>query len=145
MARIEESIKIMRPPEKVFAITTDAKSWPKYQTIIPSSEQTSPGPVGVHATFKGKSHLMGLTMNWTATATEYEPYKHFGKNITSAGMFIEQHNTYKPVEGGTEFTLLYVIKVRGIFKLFSSMMISTMRKELKKSLGNLKNVLEAQP
>ncbi len=144
MARIEESIKIMRPPEKVFAFTTDAKSWPRWQTIIPASEQTSPGPVGVHATFKGKSRMMGLTLNWTSIAKEYEPNKHFGKDITSAAMFVEQHNTYKPVEGGTEFTMLYVVKVRGFFKLFSMMLISTLRKELKKSLGNLKSVLEAQ-
>jgi hypothetical protein len=144
MARIEESVKIMCSPEKVFALTTDAKSWPRYQTIIPASEQTSPGPVGVHTTFKGKSHLLGLTTDWTAVATEYEPVKHFGKTITSAGMFIEQHNTYKPIEGGTEFTLLYVIKVRGFFKLFSPMLISSMQKELKKSLAKLKSILEAQ-
>jgi ligand-binding SRPBCC domain-containing protein len=144
MARIEESIKIMRPPENVFAFTTDAKSWPKWQSILPEAEQTSPGPVGERATFKGKAHMMGLTMSWTAKATEYEPDKHFGKNITSMGMFIEQHNSYKPVEGGTQFAILYIIKVRGFFKLFSPMLVSTLHKELKKSLANLKSVLEAQ-
>jgi uncharacterized protein YndB with AHSA1/START domain len=144
MARVEESVKIMRPPDKVFAYTTDAKSWPKWQTIIPAAEQTSPGPIGVKSTFKGKSRMMGLTMDWTSVAKEYEPDKHFAKNITTPAMFVEQHNTYKPVEGGTEFTLLYVVKVRGVFKLFSPMLISTLRKELKKSLGNLKSVLEAQ-
>jgi len=144
MARVEESIEIKRPPDKVFAFTTDAKGWPRWQSIIPESEQTSVGPVGVHTTFKGKSHLMGLTMSWTAVTTAYEPGKHFAKNITSEGMFIEQHDTYKPVAGGTQFTLLYVIKVRGVFKLFSPMLVSTMRKELQKSLGNLKRVLEAQ-
>ena len=144
MARIEDSVEIRRPPDKVFAYTTDARSWPKWQTIIPRSEQTSPGPVGVGTTFKGTSRMMGLSMKWTAKATEYEPPKKYGKNITSAGMFIEQHNTYNPIEGGMRFTLVYDLKVRGIFKLFSPMLVSTMRKELKKSLGNLKGVLEAQ-
>jgi hypothetical protein len=145
MVRVEESVKIMRPPEKVFAFTTDAKNWPRWQTILPAAEQTSPGPMGVHTTFKGKSRMMALTLNWTSVATEYEPSKHFSKNITLAAMFVEQHNTYKPIDGGTEFTMLYVVKVRGIFKLCSSMMVNTLRKELKKSLGNLKSVLEAQP
>jgi hypothetical protein len=144
MARIEDSIEIKRPAEKVFAYTTEAKNWPKWQSIIPAAEQTSPGPVGERSTFKGKTHMMGLTMNWTAKATEYEPGKHFSKNIISMGMFIEQHNTYTPVEGGTRFTILYVVTVRGFFKLFSPMLISTIRKELKKSLANLKGVLEAQ-
>jgi uncharacterized membrane protein len=144
MARMEASVEIKRPVEKVFAYTTDAKSWPKWQSVIPKAEQTSQGPVGVGTTFKGVSHLMGLSMNWTAQATEYAPTKHFGKNITSAGMIIKQRNTYAPVEGGAKFTIVYDITVRGVFKLFSPMLLSTMRKELQKSLGNLKNVLESQ-
>jgi hypothetical protein len=144
MARIEESVEIKRPVDKVFAYTTDAKGWSKWQSTIPEAEQTSQGAVGVGTTFKGKSHMMGLTMSWTAKATECEPNKKFGKNITSAGMLIEQHNTYDPMAGGAKFTIVYDITVRGFFKLFSPMMISTMRKELKKSLGNLKGVLEVQ-
>jgi uncharacterized membrane protein len=144
MARIEESVEIKRPVDKVFTYTTDAKNWSKWQSIIPEAEQTSQGPVSVGTTFKGNSHMMGLTMKWTAKATEYEPNRNFGKNITSAGMTIEQHNTYSPMNGGVKFTIVYDIKVRGLFKLFSSMLINTMRKELKKSLGNLKSVLEAQ-
>ena len=144
MARIEESAEIKRPVDKVFTYTTDAKNWSKWQSIIPEAEQTSQGPVSVGTTFKGNSHMMGLTMKWTAKATEYEPNRNFGKNITSAGMTIEQHNTYSPMNGGVKFTIVYDIKVRGLFKLFSSMLINTMRKELKKSLGNLKSVLEAQ-
>jgi uncharacterized membrane protein len=144
MARIEESVEIKRPADKVFAYTTDAKSWSQWQSIIPQAEQTSQGAVGVGTTFKGKSHLMGLTMSWTAKTTECEPNKKFGKNITSAGMLIEQHNTYGPTAEGVKFTITYDIKVRGVFKLFSPMMMSTMRKELRKSLGNLKSVLESQ-
>jgi len=144
MTRVEESVDIKRPAEAVFDFTTDAKSWSKWQSIIPQAEQTSPGPVGVGATFKGVSRMMGLSMKWTAKATEYEANKKFGKNITSPAMHIEQHDTYTPINDGTKFTLTYDIKVRGIFKLCSTMMISTMRKELKKSLDNLKSVLEAQ-
>ena len=57
---------------------------------------------------------------------------------------IEEHYTFDPVEGGTRFTILYDVKVRGIFKLFSPMLVSTMQKELKKSLANLKDIVEAQ-
>ncbi len=144
MARIEESVDIRRPAERVFAFTTDAGSWPKWQSIIPRSQQTSPGPVAVGTTFQGVTRLLGLSMKWTAKATEYEPSKRYAKNITSAGMFIEQHNTYAPIEGGMRFSLTYDLRVRGIFKLFSPMLIGAMRRELKKSLGNLKGILETQ-
>jgi hypothetical protein len=36
------------------------------------------------------------------------------------------------------------MKVGGLMKLFSPMIVSSMRKALKQALSNLKNVLEAQ-
>ena len=144
MARIEDSVDIGRPPDRVFAYTTDASTWPKWQSIIPQAEQTSPGAVAVGTAFRGKVHMMGLTMKWTAKATECEPAKKCGKDITSMAMLVGQHNTYSPVAGGTRFTILYDLRVRGVFKLLSPMLVSAMRKELKKSLGNLKGVMEAQ-
>ena len=144
MARIEESVEIKRPADKVFAYTTDAKSWAKWQSTIPEAEQTSQGPVGVGTTFKGTIRMMGLSMKWTAKATEYEPNRKFGKNITSGPMTIEQHNTYDPIEGGIKFTIVYDMKVGGFLKLFSPMLVCPIRKELKKALSNLKGILEAQ-
>jgi uncharacterized membrane protein len=144
MARIEESVEIKRPADKVFAYTLDAKSWTKWQSTFPEAEQTSQGPVGVGTTFKGTIHMMGLTMKWNAKATEYEPNRKFGKNITCGSITNEQHNTYDPIEGGTRFTIVYNMKVGGLMKLFSPMIVSSTRKALKKALSNLKNILEAQ-
>ena len=144
MTRIEESVEIKRPINKVFAYTTDAKSWTKWQSTFPEAEQTSQGPVGVGTTFKGKIHMMGLTMKWTAKAIEYEPNKKFGKNIKCGSITNEQHNTYEPIAGGTRFTIVYNMKVGGLMKLISPMIVSSTRKALKQALSNLKNVLEAQ-
>jgi uncharacterized membrane protein len=144
MTRIEESVEIKSPADRVFNYTTNAEDWPKWQSILPTAEQTSRGPVGIGTTFKGTARLMGLSMKWTAQATEYEPTVKFGKNITSAGMIIKQRNTYRSVKGGIIFAIAYDMTVRGLFKVFSPMLVNTMRKELKKSLGSLKNVLEMQ-
>jgi Polyketide cyclase / dehydrase and lipid transport len=143
MSRIEEGIEIDRPVEKAFAFTTDAGKWNKWQSIILEAEQTSQGPVGVGTTFRGTNRMMGRTMQWTANATEYEPAKKFGKNITSGSVFIEQHNTYVPTEKGLRFTIAYDVKVNGFLKLLSPVIVSSMRKELQKSLVNLKQILEA--
>jgi len=144
MSRIEEGIEINCPVDKAFAFTTNAGNWNKWQVIIPEAEQTSPGPVGVGTTFRGTNRMMGRTMQWTASTTEYEPPKKFGKNITSGSVLIEQHNTYVPTERGLKFTIAYDVKVNGFLKLISPIMVSTMRKELKRSLVNLKQILEAQ-
>ena len=144
MARIEESVEITCPVDKVFAYTIDAKSWPKWQSIILEAEQTSQGPWSVGTTFKGTTRLMGLSMKWTAKATEYEPNKKWTKNINSGSITIDEHVTYEPIEGRIKFTIVYDMKVGGLFRLFSPMVVSSMRKETKKSLSNLKSILEAQ-
>jgi len=144
MARIEASVEIKSPVDKVFAYTTEAKNWPQWQSTIPEAEQTSPGGVRVGTTFKGTIHMMGRRMKWTAVVTEYEPHSKFGKNITSGPVTNEQHNTYDPIGGGTKFTIVYDFKVAGLMALFSPLLVSSMRKALKTAVGNLKGILEAQ-
>jgi hypothetical protein len=68
MARIQESIEIKCQVDKVFAYTTDAKNWPKWQSFIPEAEQTSQGPMNVGTTLKGVSRMMSRSMRWTAIA-----------------------------------------------------------------------------
>jgi uncharacterized membrane protein len=144
MARIEESIEIKCPVEKVFAYTTDAKSWPKWQSIILEAEQTSPGPWSVGATFKGVARVMGRSMRWTAKAAEYEPNKKWRKSIDSGGLSIEENVTYEPAEGRVRFTIAYDVKASGLLKLFSPMAVRSMREQTRKSLENLKIMLETQ-
>ena len=143
MARIEESVESKSPVDKVFAYTTEAKSWPKWQSFITEAEQTSQGHMDVGTTFKGTNRMMGLSMKWAARVTEYELNRKWAKNITCGSMIIEEHVTYDPIEMGTRFTIMYDIKVGGFLKLFSPMVVSSMRKETKKSLSNLKSILEA--
>ena len=144
MARIEETVEIERPVDKVFAYTTVAKNWPEWQSIIIEAEQTSQGPMCVGTTFKGVSRMMGLSMKWTPKVTEYELNKKWAKNITSGSMRIEEHMTYDSTGGGIGLTIVYDMKVGGFLRLFSPMVVSSMRKETKKSLGSLKSILEAQ-
>jgi hypothetical protein len=97
----------------------------------------------VGATTKGIVHMMGLNMKWTARVTENNPNQKWTKNITSPGMNIAEQMTFDPAADGMKFTIAYDIKTGGIMKLFSPMIVSTMRKETVKSLSNLKNILEA--
>jgi len=89
MARIEESIEIKRPVGKVFAYTTDAENWAKWQSFIPEAEQTSQGSMNVGTTFKGVSRMMGRAWDGPAIVTEYESNKKLGKKITSGSVAFE--------------------------------------------------------
>ena len=143
MARIEESIDIKCLIDKAFTYTTDAKNWPNWQTFIPEAEQTSPGQVEVGTTFRGTNHMMGMSMKWTAETTEYQPTSKWSKKITAGSINIQEIMNYNPLEGGTKFTIVYEMNIGGFMKLFSPMIVNSMRKETRKSLINLKRVLEA--
>ena len=88
--------------------------------------------------------MMGRSMTWTAEVTEYELNRNWTKKITSGGLSIVEHVTYDPIDGETKFTITYDMKVGGFLKLFSPMVVRSMRKETKKSLSGLKSILEAQ-
>jgi hypothetical protein len=137
-------VEIRCPVDKVFAYTTQAKSWPKWQSFMTEAEQTSQEHIGVGTTFKGTNRMMRLSMKWTAKLKEYEPNRKWGKSITSGSMIIEEHLSFDPIEIGTGFTIAYDMKVGGFFRLFSPMLVSSIRKETKKSLSNLKGILERQ-
>jgi uncharacterized protein YndB with AHSA1/START domain len=144
MARIEESVEIKCPADKVFSYVTDAKSWPKWHSAMLEAEQTSPGQIGMETTFRGANRVMGRRMEWTSTVTEHEPNKMWGENITSGSTQIKEHLTFDPVEAGTKFTLVYEMQVGGFLKLFSPMVVNAERKQTKGNLSKLKSILEAQ-
>jgi len=143
MAIIKESIDIKCPVDKVFAYTTDVKSWPKWQSTITEAEQTSQGQMGIGTTFRWTIHGM-VTTKWTAKVTEYKPNKMWSKNEVTGSSVIESRLSFSPIEGGTKFTLRYDMKIGGFFKLFSPMLVSSTRKSMKVALNNIKSILEAQ-
>ncbi len=144
MARIEETVEIKCPADKVFAYVADAKSWPQWQLSMLEAKQTSPGEMGVGITFEGVNKVMGRRMAWTSRVTEYERNKAWREVIKSGSTQLDEHLTFYPIGIGTRVTQVYDMKAGGFLKLFAPMMASSMRKEMKKNLSNLKNILEVQ-
>jgi uncharacterized protein YndB with AHSA1/START domain len=143
MGRIEESVDIKSPVDKVFEYTTVANDWPKWHDYIPEAEQTSPGQVGVGTTYKGRTRMWGLTLEWTGKVIEYEPYKRWRLTVDAGSVSTDEKLTFDAVESGTKFTIVYDIKPSGLLKLLSSRIDSSMRKRWKLGLISLKNILEA--
>jgi uncharacterized membrane protein len=143
MARIEESIIIKRPVDKVFAYAIDGKSMPKWQTIITDTEQTSKGSVGVGTTFKWITHAAGLRMKTTAKVVDYELNKKIGMDIDWGSIAGTSYFYVDAVEGGTKFTQRNDMKYSWLL-LFSPLLAYFERKHLKVALNNLKSILETQ-
>ena len=145
MTRIQESIEINCAVDKVFTYTTIAENWPKWHKRMPEAKQTSPGHVGIGTTFKGKARFMVWTSEYTTKVTKYDPYKRWSQITESVIVIIDEKLFFDLAEGGgSKFTAVHDVKLRGFLKLLSPMINSAMRKELKQVLSDLKSVLEAQ-
>jgi len=79
VAGIVESIDIRCLVEKVFAVATDAARCSTWHTAIAEAEQASAGPVESRHDLQGTIRLMGRSMPWTATATQYDAIRKSGK------------------------------------------------------------------
>jgi hypothetical protein len=144
MARIEEAIVIKCPADRLFAYMADTKTWPRWDSGLVKAEQTSTGQMGVGTMIQGEMQAMGRTMALTAQVTEYEPSIKWGGSISLPGMQLEEHFIFDSIEGGTKLTRVYDAQLRGLLKLFAPIVLSSMRSGSKKSLANLKSILEAQ-
>ncbi|MGZ4922128.1 MAG: SRPBCC family protein [Halobacteriota archaeon] len=143
MARFEESVTINRPIEDVFTYATDIKNWPQWHEAIVEAEQTSEGQIAVGTTFKAKAHMEGRTMEFTGKMTECDPNKRSAKVMDYGNFVIDDTLMFDPTDGGTRFTMVYDVKVRGIAKLMSSKISSGAHEELKQAVSKLKTVLES--
>ncbi len=144
MTRFEESVMINRPVEDVFSYATDIKNWPQWHDSIVESEQISQGELGVGTTFRAKAHMEGRTMEFTGKMTGYDPYKRSSKVMDFGNFVIDDTLIFDPADGGTRFTMVYDVKVRGLAKLMSSRINSGMHEELKQAVSKLKAGLESQ-
>ena len=144
MARIEESVMIKRPVDKVFAYIVDPKTWSRWDPGLMEAEQTSPGQMGVGAVLRGNNKQMGRRMPFTAKVTEYDPNKKWGGFVSFGNLQLEEHFVFDSIGEVTKLTRVYDTQLAGLLKLFGPMVLSSMRSGSKKSLVNLKSILEAQ-
>ena len=144
MVRVEENIEIKRPVDKVFAYLMDAHNWPYWNSSVLEAEQTSVGQIGIGTTFRGVDRMIGRRIAWVSKITEYELNRKMSQIITSGNNLVEQYLTFDPIEGGTKFGFVYDMKAGGFLKFIAPILLSTMRKAVKKNLSKLKVILEAQ-
>jgi|WetSurMetagenome_2_1015567.scaffolds.fasta_scaffold687471_2 hypothetical protein len=144
MSRFQESVEIKCPVNQVFAFATDIQKLTQWDTAISNVEQISEGPVSVGTTFKGANKAIGRQMPWTSRVTEYEPNKKWEEVISSGATQITLQLYFGPWGLGTRFTQICDVKAAGFLKLLTPFLASSMRKQTRASLGNLKGLLEGQ-
>jgi hypothetical protein len=88
---------------------------------------------------------MGMKVKMTGKVTGYEQNKTWSKDYGARSINTKVRYSFVSFDGGTKLVQQFDITITGFMKLFSSMLVNSIHKQMKVALNNLKNILEAQP
>ena len=144
MIKIETSVVINRPIEKVFEFVTTPENDVQWLAGIVEAKKTSPGPEDVGATSTSEIHFLGMRIKTDWEVIEYEPPKHIKVKSTSGPIPITaSHSFESTAEGGTMVSLHGEADVGGFFKVGEPIVGRMAQRQWETSYHNLKDVLEA--
>ena len=102
--KIEKSVKINAPPERVFALLTDRKEAPKWNKLIKEAIVTSKEPTGVGSTVHYVGEAGGARGEWDIETTEWVKDKKYAWRTTSGDVAMLTIWTLREANGTTELT-----------------------------------------
>ena len=144
MAKIERSIDIEAPPEKVWPMVYWDKI-PQWLDMIKKAEFTSKDKDKLGATAHVVGEAAGIKAEWDAETTEWTENKRFAWR-TTAGTFTGFGSmTLSPVKAGTKATFLmdYDLPYSFLGKLVDKLRVSKqMDKEFRIGMEKLKEIGE---
>lgn len=147
-ARVERSIDIAAPPDKVFAIAADLRRMPEWSPWVETDPRTT-------FSFEGPSGGVGQVMRWTSnnpmigsgtmTVTESLPDVRFATQSAYAGFGTSAATMNLAPDGtGTRVTWVFQSALPGVIDRWAGLgMDKTIGAEYDQSLRNLKALAEA--
>jgi uncharacterized membrane protein len=102
--KIEKSVRINAPSEKVFALLTDREEAPKWNKLIKEARVTSKEPTGVGSTVHYAGEAGGARGEWDIETTEWVKNKKYAWRTTSGDVAMLTTWTLKEADGTTELT-----------------------------------------
>ena len=143
MAKLQKSILIDAPVEKVFAYMSDPNNMPEIWPSMVEVKDVQPAPAGGY-NFGWVYKMAGVRFDGASETTEEIPNQ---RTVTKSTKGIESHFvwTYEPENGGTKLTvdIEYKVPVPLLGKLAESFIIKQNDHESDTLLSNLKARMEA--
>lgn len=141
MPKINNSVNISAPVEKVFAYVSDPVNLPEWMGSL--SEVTDATGSGVGQHYRWKYNMVGIPLRGESTITEYVPNERFATESKS-GIENTFSFAFAPDEGGTRLDVEvdYTIPVPVLGKLAEQLVLKRNRREADMWMANLKERLE---
>jgi uncharacterized membrane protein len=142
--RVQQSIIIGRPVEKVFAYITEYRNAPTWQPAILETRVTPKGPAQAGMRVTEVRIFIGHKIESTYKITELEPNVQVSFESMSGPFPYHGNIFFEPVDDATQLVYQLEIEAKGFFKIGGSMLTGSMKQEVETSLDLLKRLLEAQ-
>ena len=142
MARIERSITINAPVEKVFTYITDPKN--ELETVPGITDIRDIKGQGVGQRYSWTYKMMGISLKGKSEVIEYEPNERYITNSTG-GIISTWIWTVRPKGDGTQLNLVveYTIPVPVIGKVGERLVLRQNEREADLAMATLKDRLES--
>ena len=143
MTKVERTLVIHQPVEKVFAYVTNPRNNPKWQPDILESRVIPDEPTQIGTRVTDVRSILGRKLELTTEVIEFEPNKMMRVKSASGPIPLSGRITFEPVDGGTRVNFLAEAEPTGFFKMAERMFSGAWRKGVEDSLNRLKELLEA--
>ncbi len=142
MPRVECSILINQPIDKVFTYTTTPANYINWQPWVLDSQ--SEHRVSIGTRIEVLSQLMGRRVDMSTEVIEYVPNKRLVSQGGPKSFFSRVVYKFERADGGTRINYTADFHPRGLLGLFGSITVNRFRNQVKESFANLKGLLEAE-
>ena len=142
MINLDLGVLIDKPIGDVFAFVGNPNNMSKWNTVIVSLEQITPGDVGLGTKFKSTGEMMGRRIEGEMQVTAYEPDTKCGFQMNAGPMQVNLMLMFKTVGTGTKISLNAQGNPAGVFKLAEGVMAGRVKSMMEENLARLKSALE---
>jgi carbon monoxide dehydrogenase subunit G len=143
MINFELGALVDRPPQEVFAFLSNPLNLPKWQAMVGSIEQVTPGATAVGSKYNVHAEMLGRHLDGVMEITAFEPPAKFGFTNQAGPMQVTVTVTLKPAGTGTKITLNAQGNPGGLFKLAEGPLGHQIQSQMEANLARLKSLLEA--
>jgi len=142
MINFELGTLIDRPLQDVFDFLSNPLNLPKWQAMIGSIEQVTPGAAAVGSKYNVHAEMLGRHIDGVMEITAFEAPTKFGFTNQAGPMQVSVLVALKPAGTGAKVTLTAQGNPGGIFKLAEGPMSHQIKSQMEENLARLKSLLE---
>jgi carbon monoxide dehydrogenase subunit G len=144
MVKVESSVLVNQPIEKVFEFVTTPENDAQWYIGVESRDHTPGEPAGVGSTSMSELRFMGVSVTVEWEVVEYEAPNKISVKTTKGPVSVKAGYTFEAVAAGqTKVSVKGEADVGSLFKVAEPLVERMAQRQWDASFENLKDVLEA--